>query len=122
MATQAVTIARIYLREGEHLLAKLLKFLHDEEKVSGVTVLRGIAGFGADGDMHLASLIDMSLDLPLIVEFYDRPERVEEVIDRHETRMGLSQVRVRSSPPPIFIDRSGCGLPSVRGGQLYDSI
>jgi len=92
MATQPVTVARIYLREGEHLLAKIIKFLHDEEKVSGVTVLRGIAGFGPDGEMHVASLMDLSLDLPLIVEFYDRPERVEEVIDRLETRMGLSHV------------------------------
>jgi PII-like signaling protein len=92
MATQAITIARIYLREGEHLIAKLLKFLHDEEKVSGVTVLRGIAGFGPDGDMHTAFLVDLSLDLPLIVEFYDRPERVEEVIEKIETRMGLSHV------------------------------
>jgi PII-like signaling protein len=92
MATQAVTVARIYLREGEHLLAKLIKFLHDEEKVSGVTVLRGIAGFGPDGEMHMASLVDLSLDLPLIVEFYDTPERVESILQHLETQMGLSHV------------------------------
>jgi len=92
MATQAVTVARIYLREGEHLLAKLIKFLHDEEKVSGVTVLRGIAGFGPDGDMHVASLVDLSLDLPLIVEFYDSPERVEAILEHLATQMGLSHV------------------------------
>jgi PII-like signaling protein len=92
MATQAVTVARIYLREGEHLLAKLIKFLHDEEKLSGVTVLRGIAGFGPDGEMHMASLVDLSLDLPLIVEFYDTPERVDSILEHLETHMGLSHV------------------------------
>lgn len=92
MATQPITVARIYLREGEHLLAKIIKFLHEEEKVSGVTVLRGIAGFGPDGNVHMASLVDLSLDLPLIVEFYDVPERVQTVIDRLEVRMGLSHV------------------------------
>lgn len=92
MATQAVTVARIYFREGEHLLAKLIKFLHDEEKVSGVTVLRGIAGFGPDGEMHMASLVDLSLDLPLIVEFYDLPERVEAILEHLESQMGLSHV------------------------------
>ncbi len=92
MATQTVTVARIYLREGEHLLAKLLKFLHDEEKVSGVTVLRGIAGFGPNGDIHMASLMDLSLDLPLIVEFYDVPERVEAILQHLETHFGLSHV------------------------------
>lgn len=92
MATEPVTVARIYLREGEHLLAKLLKFLHDEQQVSGVTVLRGIAGFGPDGEMHLASLLDLSLDLPLIVEFYERPGRVEAVIEALEKSLGLTHV------------------------------
>lgn len=92
MATQSVTVARIYLREGEHLLDKVMKFLHDEEIVSGVTVLQGIAGFGADGKIHTARLLDLSLDLPLIVEFYDQPERVAAVIERLEARLGLTHV------------------------------
>lgn len=92
MATQSVTVARIYLREGEHVLSRLIQFLHDDEQVSGVTVLQGIAGFGPDGNIHRASLVDLSLDLPLVVEFYDRPERVEEVIDKIETQLGLSHV------------------------------
>ena len=92
MATQTITVARIYLREGEHLLTRIIKFLHDEEKVSGVTVLRGIAGFGPDGDLHVASLSDLSLDLPLIVEFYDLPERIEAVLNHLETHMGVSHV------------------------------
>ena len=92
MATQSVTVARIYLREGEHLLPKIIKFLHDEEKVSGVTVLRGIAGFSSDGKMHTASLIDLSLDLPLIVEFYDEPVRVDAVVRHLVEKMGLPHI------------------------------
>lgn len=92
MATQPVTVARIYLREGEHLLPKLMRLLHDEESVAGVTVLRGIAGFGPDGTLHMASLVDLSLDLPLIVEFYDVPERVAAIIQHIETQLGLSHV------------------------------
>ena len=30
MATQSITVARTYLREGEHLLARIVKFLHEE--------------------------------------------------------------------------------------------
>lgn len=92
MATQTVTVARIYLREGEHLLASLIKFLHDEAKVSGVTVLRGIAGFGPDGEMRTSSLLELSLDLPLIVEFYDTPDKVEQLLQQLDTQMGLSHV------------------------------
>ncbi|QSA96185.1 DUF190 domain-containing protein [Methylococcus sp. EFPC2] len=92
MATQSVTVARIYLREGEHLLARLITFLHDEEKVSGVTVLQGIAGFGPDGKLRTAALLDLSLDLPLVVEFYDHPGRVRDVIAKLETELGLTHV------------------------------
>lgn len=92
MAHQQVAIARIYLREGEHLLAKLIKFLHDEEKVSGVTVLRAISGFSTDGKMRTSSLIDLSLDLPLVVEFYDDPVRVEAVLDKLTERMNLPHI------------------------------
>ncbi len=100
MATEPVTVARIYLREGEHLLTKIIKFLHDEEKVSGVTVLRGIAGFGPDGKLHMATLVDLSLDLPLIVEFFDVPERVEAVIDHLQREIG--SVHVVSWPATAF--------------------
>jgi len=92
MVTQTVTVARIYLREGEHLLPKIIRFLHDEEKVSGVTVLRGIAGFSADGKLHTASLVDLSLDLPLIVEFYDEPGRVDAVVRHLVEKMGLPHI------------------------------
>ena len=92
MATQSVTIARIYLREAEHLLSKIIKFLHDEERVAGVTVLRGITGFSTDGKIHTASLIDLSLDLPLIVEFYDEPAQVEAVIQHLTQKMNFPHV------------------------------
>ena len=92
MVTQTVTVARIYLREGEHILPKIIRFLHDEEKVSGVTVLRGIAGFSADGKVHTASLVDLSMDLPLIVEFYDKPNRVDAVVRHLIEKMGLPHI------------------------------
>lgn len=92
MATETVTVARIYLREGEHLLARLLDFLHDREQVAGVTVLRGIAGFAEDGTLRLASLVDLSLDLPLIVEFYDAPDKVLTIIDHLQSHWQLPHV------------------------------
>ncbi len=75
-----ITMARIYLTEGDHQFEKLMAILHDEEKVRGVTAFRGIAGFGQSGKMHSSSLIDLSLDLPLVVEFFDTPEKVKQVL------------------------------------------
>ena len=75
-----ITVVRIYLTEGDHQFEKLMTILHDEEKVRGVTAFRGIAGFGQSGKMHSSSLIDLSLDLPLVVEFFDAPEKVKQVL------------------------------------------
>lgn len=82
---QDMVIARIYLTEGQHLLDKLMHYLHDKEKVRGVTVFRGIAGFGPTGKMHEAAIVDLALDLPLVVEFFDTPDRVRAVLAGVET-------------------------------------
>ncbi len=75
-----VTMVRIYLTEGEKRLKSLLTYLHDESKVHGVTVFRGISGFGKSGKMHSSTLMDMAFDLPLVIEFFDRPKRVQTVL------------------------------------------
>jgi PII-like signaling protein len=92
MTQQRVTMVRIYLREGEHLLNKILDLLRDEEHIAGVTVLRGIAGYSDGGAWHTASLIDLALDLPLIVEFFDEPGRVEKVLDLLQQRLPVAHV------------------------------
>lgn len=84
MSREAALMVRAYLSESDHKLKALLKCLHDELKVRGVTVVRGIEGYGLSGKLHAASLVDLSLDLPLIVEFFDRPEKAEIAIARIE--------------------------------------
>jgi uncharacterized protein len=75
-----VTIVRIYLTETEKLLKTILVKLHDQEKVRGVTVFRGISGFGRSGVVHSSSLLDLSLDLPVIIEFFDQPDKIDEIL------------------------------------------
>jgi hypothetical protein len=81
MKFSEVTVVRIYLTETEKLLKKLLAKLHDEEKVSGVTVFRGISGFGRSGVVHSSTLLDLSLDLPVVIEFFDEPAKVKRILD-----------------------------------------
>ena len=80
MKAMDVTFVRIYLTEADKRLEPLLARLHDEERVRGVTVFRGISGFGQSGVVHSSSLLDLSLDLPVVVEFFDAPERVEAIM------------------------------------------
>ncbi len=85
MRNAEVTMVRVYLTEGEKRLKSLLAYLHDESRVHGVTVFRGISGFGKSGEMHSSTLMDMAFDLPLVIEFFDQPERVRAVLDHLDT-------------------------------------
>lgn len=75
----SVTFVRIYIMEAEHLLKPILKQLH-KEKVRGVSVFRAIDGYGSSGT-HPASLVDLSLNLPLGIEFFDKSEVISTVLE-----------------------------------------
>ncbi len=81
MNWETVTFIRIYLTEADKKLDLLLKKLHDQEKVRGVTVFRAMSGFGGSGVIHTASLLDLSLDLPVTVEFFDSPDKVDNILE-----------------------------------------
>jgi len=82
MQTTPVTMIRIYLTEQEKLTSQLLDLLHDEEQVQGVTVFRGISGFGQSGKLHSSSLLDLSLDLPIVIEFFEQPQKATAILER----------------------------------------
>ena len=92
MNTKEVTIARIYTLEGHDQLNQALDILHDEEKIQGVTIIRGIAGFGESREIHTSSLLTLSLELPLIIEFYDEPEKVAKAINTLTSRLDLKHI------------------------------
>ncbi len=75
-----MVMVRVYVMEAEKQLQPILSYLHDNIKVRGVTVFRGITGFGKSGQMHSSTLIDLSLNLPISIEFFDSKERVVEII------------------------------------------
>jgi len=75
---------RIYLGErdkhdGQALWSALLEFLR-REGAAGATVTRGIAGFGAHSKIHTASIVAMSSDLPLVLEWVDSPKQVSRLL------------------------------------------
>lgn len=80
--TTPVKFVRIYLTEGdkdcnENLYKELFKLLHDNHRVRGVTVFRGIAGFGSKGEVHSSDLLRLNVSLPLVIEFFDDPGVVD---------------------------------------------
>ncbi len=75
-----ITVARIYLCESSPLLQKTLDYLIKEINVRGVSVFRAIEGFG-EHNQHSAILVDLSLDLPLVIEFFDDKSKVEAALE-----------------------------------------
>lgn len=64
---------------GKPLHMAILELLKSTD-CAGATVTRGIAGFGCHSRIRTASIVDLSADLPLVVEWVDDPARVEQVM------------------------------------------
>ena len=74
----------VFLKEsdqwnGRPLALAILDLLR-HQGVAGATVLRGSAGYGVRGQLHTAMLVELAGDLPVVVTFVDRAERVEHVL------------------------------------------
>ncbi|MBN9508273.1 MAG: DUF190 domain-containing protein [Alphaproteobacteria bacterium] len=92
-----VMVVRIYLREAEHgkrrtLMQEVLSLLHDQHRVEGVVVFRGIAGFGDSGEVHATDLLRLNVDLPLAVEFFDKPAVVQAALKVLETMVPAKHI------------------------------
>lgn len=86
-----VKVTRVYLSEESPLLKDLFDFLHDQ-KVKGATVFRGVKGFGVSGKTHETRFLDMHFDLPMVLEFFDEPARVDEILTLFREKLPLGHV------------------------------
>ncbi len=48
--------------------------------LAGATVLRGPMGFGANSRVHTAKLLDISINLPVVVEIVDSAEKIQTLL------------------------------------------
>jgi uncharacterized protein len=73
-------LLRIFLAEGDrHKNKPLYEHLVLEARrlnLAGATVLRGVLGFGAHSRLHSAKLLDISEDLPLVIEIVDTEDKI----------------------------------------------
>ncbi len=99
-AGKAVKVS-IYLSEGSThrgapAYSTILDFLF-YRGVSGATVLKGVAGFGADHHMHTSSTVDISDHLPIKIEFVETRERVDELLGKLEELAGTGMIEVQET-------------------------
>lgn len=96
-------LMRVHIGERDHFegrplyqaIVELLRGRH----YAGATVTRGIMGFGATARLHSAGVLDLSTDLPILVECVDTEERIDAVLPDIDRMLGgglitLERVRV----------------------------
>ena len=59
-----------------------------EAGLAGATVLRGPMGFGASSRLHTAKILQLSNDLPIIIEIVDTEEKLNGFLPTLDEMMG----------------------------------
>jgi PII-like signaling protein len=77
-------LLRIFIGEsdkaGHVTLYETIVIEAKKKGLAGATVTRGIMGFGANSKIHTAKLLEISSDLPLVVEIVDTEEKIREFV------------------------------------------
>src|SRR5580692_644164 len=80
------TLMRIHIGESDKWHGKLLYEaivqLLRTEGFSGVTVLRGVGGYGSTSVYHTEKILRLSQDLPIVLEAVEFSERIEQILPK----------------------------------------
>ena len=97
------TLMRIHIGEsdkweGKPLYQALIEMFR-RESFSGVTVLRGVGGYGSSSRYHTEKILRLSQDLPILLEVIEYSERIEQILPKLDEMIGgglitLEKVRV----------------------------
>jgi hypothetical protein len=97
------TLMRIHIGESDkwhgRALYSALVELFRSEGLSGVTVLRGVAGYGSTSRYHTDKVLRLSQDLPIVLEVVEDTGRIEQLLPKLDEMIGgglitLERVRV----------------------------
>jgi PII-like signaling protein len=79
---------------GHSVYAAILDFLF-YRGVSGATIMRGIAGFGADHHIHTTRLVELAENLPVKIEFIETTERADELLPKLQEIAGTGLIDIQ---------------------------
>jgi CBS domain-containing protein len=112
----------IYIGETDQwhhqpLFMAILEFLR-REGCAGATVERGLAGFGANSRIKTASLLDLSMDLPVVVTWVDRPDRVERLLPQLAQMVPSGLITTEDISVYQYSSTLREGLPNVQVEEI----
>jgi uncharacterized protein len=119
-------LMRIHIGErdkfnGEPLYWAIVQLLR-RRHYAGATVTRGIMGFGASSRIHAARFLDLSLDLPIIVECVETQDKIDEILPALDEMVGgglitLEKVNVITYRPHETDEGRTEGVPAHMTGD-----
>ena len=99
-------LLRIFVGESDSWHHKSLHSAIVEEArkqgLAGATVVRGLEGYGASGHIHSARLVDMSPDLPIVIEIVDDETKVQAFLPTVDEMMSAGMVTLERVTVHIF--------------------
>ena len=84
-------------RHGHRPLYEVLVELLRSEGFAGATVLRGICGFGANRVYHTQKLLDLSADMPMVIEVVDSQEKITAIMPQIDAMMGGGMITLEKA-------------------------
>jgi len=82
MESKTESIMKIYASNTDMLGTKLfyehIVYLAKEKGIAGVTVYRGVMGYGLSSPIHTSRFWDLTEKLPVVIEMVDETDKLEQ--------------------------------------------
>jgi PII-like signaling protein len=99
-------LLRIFIGESDKYegkpLYEWLVLRAKEQGLAGATVLRGLMGFGAHSRIHTSKILRLSLDLPIVVEIVDTPQKIKDFLSCVEPAVKEGLVTLEKAEVRIY--------------------
>ncbi|MEK7400961.1 MAG: DUF190 domain-containing protein [Gemmatimonadota bacterium] len=94
---------------GKPLYREIVELLR-QRHYAGATVVRGIMGFGASSHVHSDRFLELSTDLPIVIECIETEERIRTILPALDDMIGgglitLETARVIMYRPDVPADQ-----------------
>jgi hypothetical protein len=101
MLPEQALLLRIFIGESDRFegrpLYEAIVLKARELHLAGATVLRGPMGFGKSSRLHTAKILQLSEDLPMVIEIVDSEERIRGFLPVLEPMMGSGLVTLEKA-------------------------
>jgi PII-like signaling protein len=110
-------LLRIFVGEGDRWhgrpLYEAIVLEARQRGLAGATVIKGFMGFGAHSRIHTAKLLELSQDLPIVIEIVDAPEKIEAFMPDLEQMVGDGLITLERAEVLLYRPARGAAETEV---------